>query len=77
MNSPTNPRRLSASPKTGHAISIVTGGTKYYKDDTRAALRVRIKYSIKKYDKIDTTTSSQTIEKTNGSVQSAANPSTQ
>jgi hypothetical protein len=77
MNSPTNPRRLSASPKTGHAISIVTGGKEYCKDDTHAALRVRIKCSIKKNDKIDTTTPSQTIKKANGSVQSATNPSTQ
>ena len=51
MNSPINPRRLSASPKTGYAISIVTGGAKYCNDDTRAALRVRIKCSIRKNDK--------------------------
>jgi hypothetical protein len=77
MNIPTNPRRPSASTKTGHAISIVTGGTKYCKDDTRATLRVRLKRSITKNDKINTTTQRQTIEKTNSSVQSAANPSTQ
>jgi hypothetical protein len=77
MNSPINPRRRSASQKTGHAISVVTGGTKYCKDDTRAALHVQIKCNIKKNDKIDTTTPSQTVEKANGSVQSAANPSTQ
>ena len=77
MNNPRNPKKLSASPKTGHAISIVTGGKKYCKDDTRAALRVRIKCSIRKNDKIDTTTPSQTMEKTKGSVQPAANPSTQ
>ena len=77
MNNPRNPKKLSASPKTGHAISIVTGGTKYCKDDTRAALRVRIRCSIRKNDKIYTTIPSQTIEKANGRVQSAANPSTQ
>tara|TARA_B100001093_G_scaffold156026_1_gene148623 strand:- start:884 stop:1075 length:192 start_codon:yes stop_codon:yes gene_type:complete len=37
INIPINSRRLSASPKPDHAISILTGGTKYCKDDTRAA----------------------------------------
>ena len=37
MNSLTNQGGLGASPKTGHTISIITGGKKYCKDDTRAA----------------------------------------
>jgi hypothetical protein len=51
INNPTNPRRLNASPKTDHNIGILTRGAKYCKGDTRAALRIQIKYSIKKNNK--------------------------
>ena len=56
-----------------HSIDTVTGGTKYCKYDTCLPLQVRIKCNIKKNDKNDNTTSSQTIKKTNGSVDSAEN----